>query len=130
MPKERDGDKEGDPDWVLSDIRSSVYQEPETVRRVGYILELDDPEKIDVQLYDPVEDGRHIITMSPSKDINVGELERGVVYEMVFDQRKAPLSRRVLEYMKSRWSLEMDALYEFELKSVMPVDGKEGGGRR
>ncbi len=125
MPKKKAKD-EGDPDWVMEDIQNAKYQKPEKVKRIGYILELNGDQTADVQLYDPVEDGRHIITMNLSKKIKVDDLERGVVYELVFEQRKAPLSKKTLEYVKSKWSLEMDALYEFELKTVKQVDEDRG----
>jgi len=41
-----------------------------SLTRTGYILEIYDKDaKIDAQLYEPVEDGRHIVTMNLSKDI-------------------------------------------------------------
>ena len=78
--------------------------------------------KIDAQLYDPVEDGRHIVTMDLPKKIKIGDLEKGVVYEFTFDQHKAPLSKKVSEYLQKEKEIDMDAIYQFELKSLELLD--------
>ena len=78
--------------------------------------------KIDAQLYDPVEDGRHIVTMDLPKKIKISELEKGVVYEFVFDQHKAPLSKKVTEFLQKEKEIEMAAIYQFELKSLEQLD--------
>jgi len=94
--------------------------------KTGYILEFYDADnKIDVQLYDPVEDGRHIVTMDLPKKIKIKDLEKGTVYELNFDQHKAPLSKKVSEYLEKE--IDMNAIYKFELKSLelLDVDSSE-----
>ena len=87
--------KDDIPDWVTDEIQNAKFQKPTEMKKTGYILELYDADnKIDTQLYDPVEDGRHIVTMDLPKKIKIGDLEKGVVYEFTFDQHKAPLSNR------------------------------------
>ena len=111
------------PEWVSDEIQNAKFKKPEELKRTGYILELyDSDNKIDTQLYDPVEDGRHIVTMDLSKKIKIGELEKGVVYEFTFDQYKAPLSKKVSEYLEKEKEIEMNAIYQFELKSVELLD--------
>ena len=75
-----------------------------------------------MQLYDPVEDGRHIVTMDLSKKIKINNLEKGVVYEFTFDQYKAPLSKKVSEYLEKEKEIEMNAIYQFELKALELLD--------
>jgi len=36
-------------------------------------------------LYDPIEDGRHIVTMDLPKETKIRDLEKGTVYEFSFD---------------------------------------------
>ena len=88
---------------------------------MGYVLEFYDTDnKIDVQLYDSIEDGRHIVTMNlPKKN---KDLEKGAVYEFIFDQHKAPLSKKVSEYLEKGKEIDMNAIYQFELKSLELLD--------
>ncbi|MBL7001644.1 MAG: hypothetical protein ISR80_02655 [Nitrosopumilus sp.] len=111
--------KDDIPDWVTDEIQNAKFKKPEEMKKTGYILELYDADnKIDAQLYDPVEDGRHIITMDLPKKIKIGDLEKGTVYEFIFDQHKAPLSKKVSEYLEKEKEIDMNAIYQFELKSL------------
>ena len=71
-------------------------------------------------MYDPVEDGRHIVTMDLPKKTKIKDLEKGTVYEFSFDQHKAPISKKVSEYLEKE--IEMNAIYQFELKSLELLD--------
>jgi hypothetical protein len=111
------------PDWVSDEIQNAKFKKPEELKRSGYILDVFDiDKKIEAQFYDPVEDGRHIVTLDLPKKIKIGELEKGVVYEFIFDQHKAPLSKKVTEYLQKEKEIEMDAIYQFELKSLELLD--------
>jgi hypothetical protein len=111
------------PEWVSDEIQNAKFKKPEELKRTGYVLEVYDADnKIDAQLYDPVEDGRHIVTMDLPKKIKIGDLEKGVVYEFTFDQHKAPLSKKVSEFLEKEKEIEMNAIYQFELKSVELLD--------
>ncbi len=115
--------KEDIPDWVSDEIQNAKFKKPEETKGSGYILEIYDADnKIDAQLYDPVEDGRHIVTMDLPKKIKLSDLEKGVVYEFTFDQHKAPLSKKVTEYLQKEKEIEMAAIYQFELKSLELLD--------
>ena len=88
--------KDDIPDWVTDEIQNAKFEKPEELKRSGYILEFYDADnKMDVQLYDSIEDGRCIVTMDLSKEIKTEELEKGSVYEFVFDQHKAPISKKL-----------------------------------
>ena len=59
-------------DWVSDEIQNAKFGKPEELKRTGYILEIYDLDnKIDIQLYDPVEDGRHIVTLDLPKKIKI-----------------------------------------------------------
>ena len=89
------------PEWVTDEIQNAKFKKPEELKKSGYILEFYyEDNKIDVQLYDAVEDGRHIVTMDVPKSIKIDDLLKGEVYEFVFDQHKAPLSKKVSEYLE------------------------------
>ncbi len=111
------------PDWVTNEIQNAKFEKPEELKKTGYILECYDADnKIDVQLYDPVEDGRHIVTMDLPKKTKIKDLEKGTVYEFSFDQHKAPISKKVSEYLEKEKEIEMNAIYQFELKSLELLD--------
>ena len=58
----------------------------------------------------------------------IKELEKGVVYEFTFDQHKAPLSKKVSEYLEKEKEIEMNAIYQFDLKSIKLID--KGGSNQ
>ena len=122
--KEKKSAKKDDiPDWVSDEIHNVKFERPEELKRTGYILEIyDSDNKIDTQLYDPVEDGRHIVTLDLPKKIKTSDLEKGVVYEFTFDQHKAPLSKKVTEFLQKEKEIDMNAIYQFELKKMELLD--------
>lgn len=122
--KEKKSSKKEDiPDWVSDEIQNAKFEKPEELKRAGYILEIyDSDNKIDTQLYDPVEDGRHIVTLDLPKKIKTSDLEKGVVYEFIFDQHKAPLSKKVTEYLQKEKEIDMNAIYRFDLKEMELLD--------
>ena len=122
--KEKKSSKKEDiPDWVSDEIQNAKFEKPEELKRAGYILEIyDSDNKIDAQLYDPVEDGRHIVTLDLPKKIKTSDLEKGVVYEFIFDQHKAPLSKKVTEYLQKEKEIDMNAIYRFDLKEMELLD--------
>ena len=111
------------PEWVTDEIQNAKFKKPEELKKQGYILEFYyEDNKIDVQLYDPVEDGRHIVTMDVPKTIKIDNLLKGEVYEFVFNQHKAPLSKKVSEFLEKEKEIDMKAIYQFDLKSLDLLD--------
>ncbi len=60
--------------------------------------------------------------MDLPKKIKSSDLQKGVVYEFTFDQHKAPLSKKVTEFLQKEKEIEMAAIYQFELKSLELLD--------
>jgi len=116
--------KEDDiPEWVTDEIQNAKFKKPKEMKQSGYILEFYyEDNKIDVQLYDGVEDGRHIVTMDVPKTIKMDGLLKGEVYEFIFDQHKAPLSKKVTEFLEKEKEIDMKAIYQFDLKSLELVE--------
>ena len=115
--------KEDIPKWVTDEIQNAKFGKPSPLKKTGYILEIYEPDnKMDVQLYEPVEDGRHIVTLDVPKKVKTKDLERGVVYEFNFDSFKAPLSKKVVEFLQKEKEIEMSAIYQFELKDLELLD--------
>ena len=116
--------KEDDiPDWVTDEIQNAKFKKPVEMKQSGYILEFYyEDNKLDAQLYEGVEDGRHIITMDVPKTIKIDGLLKGEVYEFIFDQHKAPLSKKVTEFLEKEKEIDMKAIYQFDLKSLELVE--------
>ena len=118
--------KDDIPEWVTDEIKNAKFEKPKKMKISGYVLEMyQEDNKIDTQLYDPVEDGRQIVTMDVSEKIKISELEKGIVYEFTFEQHKAPLSKKVSEFfdqLPEESRIEIDAIYDFKLKSIKLID--------
>ena len=112
------------PKWAQDEIKNAKFGKPESLTRTGYILEIYDKDmKADVQLYEAVEDGRKIIEgMNLPKKIKPSELMKGVVYEFAISSSKAPLSKKVVEFLNKEMEIEMDAIYQFELTNLELMD--------
>ena len=111
------------PAWVSDEIKNAKFGKPKLVENSGYILEIYDKDnKIDAQLYEPIEDGRHIVTLDLPNNIKLGDLQKGTVYEFVFNSLKAPLDKKVVEYLKTEKEFDMDAIYQFELQKIKLID--------
>ncbi len=115
--------KEDIPSWVTEEIQNAKFEKPKSETKTGYFLEIYDKDgKADAQLYDSVEDGRRIVTLDLPKTIKPDELERGIVYEFTFDTLKAPLSKKVTDFLKKEKEIEMEAIYQFNLKKLELLD--------
>ena len=121
--------KDGIPDWVTDEIKNAKFEKPKKLKISGYVLEIyQEDNKIDTQLYEPVEDGRQIVTMDLPEKSKILELEKGLVYEFTFEQHKALLSKKVSEFLEKEKEIEMNAIYDFKLKSIKLID--EGGSNQ
>ncbi|MFZ1077757.1 MAG: hypothetical protein WAN47_10055 [Nitrosotalea sp.] len=112
------------PKWVQDEIKNAKFGKPESITRTGYILEIYDKDmKIDAQVYEAVEDGRKIIEgMSLPKKIKPSDLMKGVVYEFTINACKAPLGKKLIEFLKKEMEIDMDAIYQFDLASLEMMD--------
>lgn len=111
------------PKWAQDEIKNVKFGKPESQTKTGYILEIYDKDmKIDVQLYEEVEDGRRIINLDLPKKVKPVELMKGVVYEFTFDAMKAPLSKKLVDLLKKEKEIDMDTIYQFELTNLELMD--------
>ena len=111
------------PKWAQDEIKNVKFGKPESQTRTGYILDIYDKDmKIDVQLYEEVEDGRRIINLDLPKKVKPVELMKGVVYEFTFDAMKAPLSKKLVDLLKKEKEVDMDAIYQFNLTNLELMD--------
>jgi hypothetical protein len=112
------------PKWAQDEIKNVKFGKPESITRTGYILEIYDKDmKMDAQVYEAVEDGRKIIEgMSLPKKIKPSDLMKGVVYEFTINSYKAPLGKKLIEFLKKEMEIDMDAIYQFDLADLEMMD--------
>jgi len=120
--------KDDMPEWAIEEIKNAKFEKPQLLTRTGYILEIyEEDKRIDTQLYEEVEDGRHIVTMELPKTIKPNQCEKGVVYEFTFNLFKAPLSKKVTDFLKKEKEIEMEAIYQFEMQKMELLDVASDG---
>jgi hypothetical protein len=120
--------KDDMPEWAIEEIKNAKFENPQLLTRTGYILEIyEEDKRIDTQLYEEVEDGRHIVTMELPKNIKPSQCEKGVVYEFTFNLFKAPLSKKVTDFLKKEKEIEMEAIYQFEMQKMELLDVASDG---
>jgi hypothetical protein len=113
------------PKWVAEDIRNAKFEHEEEWTGTGYILEVNkDDNKIDVQFYEKLPEGRYIATLDLPASIDSEKLELAVVYAFKFKAFKATLNPKVVSFLKEKFELNMDSIYRFELVSVEKLDAE------
>jgi hypothetical protein len=112
------------PKWAEDEIKSVQFGKPETLSRTGYILDVYENDfKIDVQIYEPMPDGRTIIEgLEVPKSIKISEFLKGFVYEFKISIFTGDLSPKLVELLKTKFDLDMKAIYRFELKELQLMD--------
>ncbi|MGI0037894.1 MAG: hypothetical protein ACRD99_06010 [Nitrososphaera sp.] len=112
------------PDWAEDEIKSVQFEKPEEIPRTGYILDIYEKDyKIDIQVYEPMPDGRTIVEgLGVPKSVKISDFMKGFVYEFKINFFTGPLSAKLVELLKIKFGLEMKAIYKFELKELQLMD--------
>jgi hypothetical protein len=112
------------PDWAEHEIKSVQFGNEQVINRSGYILDTyEEDSKIDIQLYESLPDNRTIIEgLNVPKTMAIAEFKKGVVYDFKIKMLKGELSARLIEFLKTKFSLDMDAIYRFELEDLQLMD--------
>lgn len=116
--------EEGLPKWAEEEIKSAQFGKPETIARTGYILDIYEGEfKVDIQVYEPVPDGRTIVEgLDVPKSMKISDFMKGFVYDFKVRVFTAPLSDKVVDLLKTKFGLDMKAIYRFELQELQLMD--------
>jgi len=121
----KDGSSEDSlPKWAEDEIKSVQFSEPEILTRSGYILAVyEDSYKIDLQIYEALSDGRTIIEgLDVPKNLKISDFLKGFIYEFRIKMFKGELSSKLVELLKTKYNLEMNAIYRFELEDLQLMD--------
>ena len=114
--------KEEFPKWAVEEISGSEMLPQGSVKASGYVLDKDaKSNKVDVQFYDQLPDGRYIATLeSPRHPIE--NLEFAVTYLFEVKVFKATLSKKLVDFLAEQYEMKMDSIHKFELASAEKVD--------
>ena len=117
-------DKNSLPKWAEDEIKSVQLNEAEILSRIGYILEIYDKDyKLDIQLYEPLPDGRTIVEgIDVPQKLDISKFMKGFVYEFSIRMSVGKLGQKLIEFLKSKYELEMNAIYQFELMELQMMD--------
>ena len=117
-------DKNNLPKWAEDEIKSVQLAEAEILSRTGYILEIYDKDyKLDIQLYEPLPDGRTIVEgIDVPQKLDISKFMKGFVYEFNIRMSVGKLGQKLIEFLKSQYELEMNAIYQFELMELQMMD--------
>src|ERR671929_467041 len=116
--------EEGLPKWAEDEIRSAQFGQPEVITRTGYFLDIYESDyKVDIQVYEQMPDGRTIIEgLDVPKSMKISDFMKGFVYEFKINVFTGPLSAKLIELLKTKFALDMSAIYRFELKELQLMD--------
>jgi hypothetical protein len=112
------------PKWAEDEIKSVNFGDPQTVSRTGYILDIYEKDfKVDIQVYEPLPDGRTIVEgLDVPMTMKISEFMKGFVYEFKIKMYKGKLSAQLADLLKSKYALEMDSIYRFEMEDLLMLD--------
>lgn len=112
------------PKWAEDEIKSVNFGDPQIVSRTGYILDIYEKDfKVDIQVYEPLPDGRTIVEgLDVPTTMKISEFMKGFVYEFKIKMYKGKLSSQLADLLKSKYALEMDSIYRFEIEDLQMLD--------
>ena len=117
-------EENGLPEWADNELKNANFQILDTINRTGYFLDINEQtKKADIQLYESLPDGRTIIEeIDLADDLKVSELMKGFVYEYKIKISKATLSDQLCELLKTKYQIDMDEIFKFDLEGAQMMD--------
>ena len=112
------------PKWAEDEIKSVNFEDPQIVSRTGYILDIYEKDfRVDIQVYEPLPDGRTIVEgLDVPTAMKISEFMKGFVYEFKIKMYKGKLSSKLADLLKSKYALDMDSIYRFEMENLQMLD--------
>jgi len=104
------------PQWIAEEISNADIKHVDTIKSTGYILDISEKEqKMDVQFYDKLPNGGYIITLELNDALNPKKFKVGDAYIFEMKVHTADLSKKVKDFLKENYSVQMEDFYNFEL---------------
>lgn len=74
-------------------------------------------------MYEPLPDGRTIVEgLDVPTAMKISEFMKGFVYEFKIKMYKGKLSSKLADLLKSKYALDMDSIYRFEMENLQMLD--------
>jgi hypothetical protein len=117
-------EENGLPEWAENEIKFANFQEYDVINRTGYFLDINEQKKkADIQLYESLPDGRTIIEeIEISDKSKMNDFMKGFVYEYNIKISKAGLSEQLVELLKTKYQLDINEIYKFELENAQMMN--------
>tara|TARA_B110000014_G_scaffold235239_1_gene199665 strand:+ start:2850 stop:3215 length:366 start_codon:yes stop_codon:yes gene_type:complete len=110
------------PQDIDAELKSPKFGKPNPQTRTGYFLNVDEKDKkVDIQLYETLSGTTILEGLNISKDVNLNDIEKGVMCEFQLDELKAPLSKKTVDYLKEQ-GITLDTIVQFELKEFKIIE--------
>lgn len=114
------------PKWAedeINSIREESFKSIDLWEGSGYFLDIDEKSRrVDIQFYEALPIGRHIITVEVPNNIDISKFMKGFVYTYKVKVLKAEFSKELVAYLKTNLNIEMDGTYRFILESLELLD--------
>ncbi len=114
------------PKWAEDEINAISEESFKVIDRwegTGYFLDIDEKNrKVDIQFYERLPIGKHIITVEVPDNIDISKFMKGFVYMYKVNVLKADFSEKLTKYLKENLNLNMDGMYRFVLDSLEMLD--------
>jgi hypothetical protein len=114
------------PEWAEDEINSIDEESFKAIDRyegTGYFLDIDEKNrKVDIQFYEKLPIGKHIITVEVPANIDISKFMKGFVYMYKVNVLKADFSEKLTNYLKENLNVSMDGVYRFVLDSLEMLD--------
>jgi hypothetical protein len=114
------------PKWAEDEINSITENSFKVIDRwegSGYFLDIDERNrKADIQFYEKLPIGKHIITIDIPTSIDMSKFMKGFVYLYKVDVLKAEISDKLQKYLKDTFNVDMNGVYRFVLASLELLD--------
>jgi CTP:phosphocholine cytidylyltransferase-like protein len=116
------------PKWAAEEISKAKLVEAGSIKQTGYILEIDEKgRKIDVQFYDQLPEGGHIVTLELDQKISPISLKMATNYMFGVKVYKANLSEKLVKLLWEAYKVKMDSVHRYVLAALEELDiGAEG----
>ncbi len=110
------------PKWAEDEINAINEESFRIIDRwegTGYFLDIDEKNrKADIQFYEKLPIGKHIITVEVPANIDISKFMKGFVYMYKVNVLKADFSEKLTKYLKENLNVSMDGVYRFVLDSL------------
>jgi len=114
------------PKWAEDEINSITENSFKVIDRwegSGCFLDIDERNrKADIQFYEKLPIGKHIITIDIPTSIDMSKFMKGFVYLYKVDVLKAEISDKLQKYLKDTFNVDMNGVYRFVLASLELLD--------